>query len=151
MLLLLMFLAMPSPDIQHLRALAMFLCIVCTRPPPDPILDTGHRLIGDRENMLIGRNVYATFVAHPTCVFPDDFTNNGFFNGNVRALFRFMQDHLSTKDEFASQPPSPFFSVGPGPLGEPLKPLKTYIVMKSFKTFNLSKKRIKNSILMKKF
>ena len=60
-----MFLATPPPDIQHLRALAMFLCIDCTRPPPDPILDIGHRLIGDRENMLIGRNVYATFVAHP--------------------------------------------------------------------------------------
>ena len=53
-----------SPDIQHLRALAMFLCIDCTRPPPDPILDIGHMLIGDRENMLIGRSVYATFVAH---------------------------------------------------------------------------------------
>ena len=110
MLLLLMFLAMPSPDIQHLRALAMFLCIVCMRPPPDPILAIGHRLIGDRENMLIGRNVYATFVAHPTCVFPDNFTNKGFFYGNVRALFRFMQDHLSTKDEFASPPSSIFFS-----------------------------------------
>ena len=59
MLLLLMFLATPPPDIQHLRALAMVLCIDCTRPPPDPILDIGHRLIGDRENMLIGRNVYA--------------------------------------------------------------------------------------------
>ena len=59
-----MFLATPQPGIQHLRALAMFLCINCKRPPPDPILDIGHRLIGDRENMLIGRNVYATFVAH---------------------------------------------------------------------------------------
>ena len=77
MLLLLMFLAMLPPDIQHLRALAMFLCIVCTRPPPDPILDIGHMLIGDRENMLIGRNVYATFVAHSTCVFPDNFTSKG--------------------------------------------------------------------------
>ena len=57
MLLLLMFLATPLPDIQHLRALAMFLCIDCTRPPPDQILDIGHRLIGDRENMLIGRNM----------------------------------------------------------------------------------------------
>ena len=69
MLLLLMFLATPPPDIQHLRALAMILCIDCTRPPPDPILDIGHRLIGDRENMLIGRNVYATFVAHPHAFF----------------------------------------------------------------------------------
>ena len=57
MLLLLMFLATPPPDIQHLRALAMFLCIDCTMPPPDPILDIGHRLIGDREDMLIGRNM----------------------------------------------------------------------------------------------
>ena len=57
MLLLLMFLATPPPDIQHLRALAMFLCINCKGPPPDPILDIGHRLIGDRENMLIGRNM----------------------------------------------------------------------------------------------
>ena len=57
MLLLHMFLATPPPDIQHLRALAMFLCIDCTRPPPDPVLDIGHRLIGDRENMLIGRNM----------------------------------------------------------------------------------------------
>ena len=95
--LLLMFLAMPPPDIQHLRALAMFLCIVCTRPPPDPILDIGHMLTGDRENMLIGRNVYDTFVAHSTCVFPDNFTNKGFFYGNVRALFRFMQDHLNQR------------------------------------------------------
>ena len=72
MLLLLMFLATPPPDIQHLRAFAMVLCIDCTRPPPDPILDIGHRLIGDRENMLIGRNVYAmytTFVAHPHAFF----------------------------------------------------------------------------------
>ena len=43
----------------------MFLCIVCTRPPPDPILDIGHRLIGNIEHMLIGRNMYDTFVAHP--------------------------------------------------------------------------------------
>ena len=57
MLLLLMFLATPPPDIQHLRALAVFLCIDCTRPPLDPILDIGDRLIGDRENMLIGRNM----------------------------------------------------------------------------------------------
>ena len=57
MLLLLMFLETPPPDIQHLRALAVFLCIDCTRPPPDPTLDIGHRLIGDRENMLIGRNM----------------------------------------------------------------------------------------------
>ena len=91
-------------------ALAMVLCIDCTRPPPDPILDIGHRLIGDRENMLIGRNVYATVVAHPHAFFPDNFTNKGFFYGNVRALFRFMQDHLSTKDEFAI--PLYFFSVG---------------------------------------
>ena len=69
MLLLLMFLATPPPDIQHLRALAMFLCINCKRPPPDSILDIGHRLIGDRKNMLIGRNVYATFVAHPHAFF----------------------------------------------------------------------------------
>ena len=69
MLLLLMFLATPPPDIQHLRALAMFLCIDCTRPPPDPILDIGHRLIGDGENMLIGRDVYATFVTHPHTFF----------------------------------------------------------------------------------
>ena len=55
MLLLLMFLATPPPDIQHLRALAMVLCIDCT--------------IGDRENMLIGRNVYATVVAHPHAFF----------------------------------------------------------------------------------
>ena len=41
MLLLLMFLATPPPDIQHLSALAMVLCIDCTRPPPDPILDIG--------------------------------------------------------------------------------------------------------------
>ena len=88
-----MFLATPPPDIQHLRALAMFLCIDCTRPPPDPILDIGHRLIGDRENMLIGRNMLP---------FSDNFTNKGFFYRNVRALFRFMQDHLSTKDEFAA-------------------------------------------------
>ena len=67
--LLLMFLATPPPDIQHLRAVAMFLCINCKRPPPDPILDIGHRLNGDRENMLIGRNVYATFVAHPHAFF----------------------------------------------------------------------------------
>ena len=113
-----MFLATPPPDIQHLRALAMFLCIDCTRPPPDSILDIGHRLIGDRENMLIGRNVYATFVSliilsylccPPSCVFPDNFTNKGFFYGNVRALFRFMQDHLNTKDEFAT--PSIFFQL----------------------------------------
>ena len=67
MLLFLMFLATPPPDIQHLRALAMFLCIDCTRPPPDPILDIGHRLIGDRENMLIAQ--HATFVAHPHAFF----------------------------------------------------------------------------------
>ena len=29
----------------------MFLCVDCMRPPPDPILDIGHRFIGDRENM----------------------------------------------------------------------------------------------------
>ena len=69
MLLLLMFLVTPPPDIQHLIALAMFFSIVCTRPPPDPILDIGHRLIGDRENMLTGRNVYVTFVAHPHAFF----------------------------------------------------------------------------------
>ena len=109
MLLLLMFLATPPPDIQHLRALAMFLCIDCTRPPADSVLDIGHRLIGDRENMLIGRNVYATFVPPPSCVFPDNFTNKGFFYGNVRALFLFMQDHLSTKDEFAT--PLHFFQL----------------------------------------
>ena len=63
------FLATPPPDIQHLRALAMFLCIVCTRPPPDPILDIGHRLIGNIEHMLIGRNMYDTFVAHPHAFF----------------------------------------------------------------------------------
>ena len=108
MLLLLMFLATPPPDIQHLRALAMFLCNDCTRPPPDPILDIGHRLICDRENMLIGRNMLPC--CPPSCVFPDNFTNKGFFYGNVRALFRFMQDHLSTKDEFAT--PIYFFSVG---------------------------------------
>ena len=68
MLLLLMFPATPPPDIQHLRAFAMVLCIHCTRPP-HPILDIGHRLIGDTENMLIGRNMYATFVNHPHAFF----------------------------------------------------------------------------------
>ena len=96
-----MFPAMPPPDIQHLRALAMFLCIDCTRPPPDPILDIGHRLIGDGENMLIGRNMLPLL---PTLMrfLTDNFTNKGFFYGNVRAIFRFMQDHLSIKDEFAT-------------------------------------------------
>ena len=81
MLLLLMFLATPPPDIQHLRALAMVLCIDCTRPPPDPILDIGHRLIGDRENMLIGRNVYATVVAHPHAFFLITSQTRGSFTG----------------------------------------------------------------------
>ena len=61
----------------------MFLCIVCTRPPPDPILDIGHRLIGNIEHMLIGRNMYDTFVAHPHAFFlitsqtSDSFTRIG--------------------------------------------------------------------------
>ena len=46
--------------------------------------------------------MYAAFVAHPDAFFLY-FTNKGFFYGNMRALFRFMQDHLSTKDEFAKK------------------------------------------------
>ena len=45
----------------------MFLCIDCTRPPPDPILDIGHRLIGDRENVDWAQ--HAIFVVHPHAFF----------------------------------------------------------------------------------
>ena len=78
MLLLLMFLETPPPDSQHLRALAMFLCIVCTRPPPDPILDIGHRLIGDRENRA---QRVCSLCCPPSCVFPDTSQTRDSFTG----------------------------------------------------------------------